>query len=128
MKAEEFRDLIAGTPDNMLYRYLGIGASTFRRYKTGGAPIPIPVEKLLRLRLGDLSVLGGRDWEGFRFGVDGLFYHPFWKKGFTPEELRGLFFTVQASWIDRRELGRVRAELEELKAKIHPIEAFRLTA
>lgn len=37
----------------------------------------------------------GKNWEGWRFGEDGLLYCPMWRRGFDPHELRAMFYQVQ---------------------------------
>lgn len=94
---------------------LHINARTVQRWKAGQTPPPHMV-KLLRIRYGDISGLLGPDWQGFHFGKDGLFYHPFFKYGFAPGELRALFFTAkEVNWY-RQEFKKMRAELAHLKS------------
>lgn len=74
--------------------------------------------RLMRLRMdGDLSALGGKHWEHFRFGSDGKFYMPGWRYGWEPGELRGLFFRVQAAQHWEREAKRLEREVRQLKAE-----------
>lgn len=35
-------------------------------------------------------------WRDWRFGRDGLFYHPQWRRGFEPDELAAMWFTTTA--------------------------------
>ena len=127
----DFSDLIAGVSDSWLYDYIGVAPATFRRWKTGKARVPIAVHKLLSVRLGGFDALAGPAWKGYRIGADGLFYHPFWKRGFTPGELRGLFFQVQRTWLLEREKMALERELTAARAlaqKPAELEYPRLTA
>ena len=118
MTVNEFRRLTQGRADSSWCEYFGVGAATFRRWKTGKARIPGAVERLLRIRCNELSALAGasgKDWEDFSFGPDGKFYHPFWSRGFDAGQLKAMFFQVQDAWADKRDLERLRAELVELR-------------
>jgi len=54
--------------------------------------------------------------ERLPLGRDGLFYHPDFKYGFAPGELRALFFNRQEVRWYRSEFIKMRAELERLQA------------
>jgi len=113
---QEFHDLTAGCDDKHLAVFLGVSPVTIRNWRAGRARVPLAVKRLLTLRLeGDLSTLAGADWEGFRICADGKFYHPFWSRGFTPFQLKALFFEVQDAWQLKRDLEQARAELAALK-------------
>lgn len=113
-----FADLVAGCAEKPLADFLGVNLATFRNWKRGRCRAPVAAVKLLQLHLdGDLSALGGPDWEGFRLARDGKFYHPFWARGFTPWQLKAQFFTVQDAWQLRRDLEQARAELIQEKQK-----------
>lgn len=114
----KFSDLVAGCDEKTLAAFLGVSLLTFRRYKSGESRPPAAAVKLLRLHLdGDLAAVGGPDWDGFRLAKDGKFYHPFWGRGFTPWQLKALFFEVQDAWAVRRDLAQARAELVAEKQK-----------
>ena len=105
---------MAGCDEKHLADFLGVTLTTFRNWKSGRHPAPVAAVKLLRIKLdGDLSALGGPDWEGFALAQDGKFYHPFWARGFTPWQLKAMFFEVQDAWAVRRDL---RAAQERLAA------------
>ncbi len=93
MQAEEFRDLVAGVGDTYLCQFLGVGAATFRRWKTGKARIPEAVIKLLHIKLdGDLSSIGGKDWEGFAINRDGTLTLPLFHRPIPPRRIAAMFF------------------------------------
>lgn len=100
MHADDFREIVPGN-DAVLAEYFGVTQRTVRRWKSGEAPIPLSVAKLARLRYstgeltGDASALLGDDWKNFRFGSDGKFYLDGWRGGFTPGQIRAMFFTTQ---------------------------------
>lgn len=118
MSAAEFRDLIHGWSNTYLALYLGVDPSTFRRWKTGKGRIPIAVERLLKIRICGLDALGGAEWRGFRFGEDNLFYHPSWRKGFDPREIRAMFYKVQISWHHERTITALEKRIEELEREV----------
>jgi len=60
---------------------------------------------------GDASALLGDEWQGYRF-VDNLFYVPEWRNGFTPHEIRALFWKCQQIRSLQREIGLLKHELE----------------
>ncbi len=75
--------------------------------------------RLMRLRMdGDLSALGGKHWQGYRFGADGLFYHPAWRRGFTPGELSAMFFRVQNADRNRRLVEKLQQQVDDLRAQL----------
>ncbi len=96
--------------------YLGVSVKTVKRWQSG-QPMPAAHFKLLQLRYGDLSGLLGSDWSGFRVGVDGLLYHPFFKVGFSAHELLGWFFGRQELAHLRREVKRLESELRILRTE-----------
>jgi len=106
-------DLLSGDAETIA-GYLGVSVRTVKRWKSG-QPMPAAPFKLMQLRHGDLSAIGGADWEGFYFGRDNLFYHPFFKYGFNPYELKGLFFNRQEVAHFRREVPGLKAELKKWK-------------
>lgn len=76
--------------------FLGVHIKTVQRWKAGTTPLPMMARRLLALKHnGDVTALMGKEWEGFYFGRDGLFYMPSWKYGFEPRHIKGWFFQVQ---------------------------------
>lgn len=111
--------LIHGDP-KLVAAFLGITTRTLRRYEADPFNMPEMAKKLLRLRAeGDLRALGGDDWEGFYMGRDGLLYMPGWLNGWTPHDLRALFFQMQ-------ELAALRVEVRDLRLEVKKPEQVRL--
>lgn len=106
------QDLLFGAPEDVA-AYLGVSARSVKRWKAGH-PLPPTIERLLRIRYGDLSGLLGPDWEGFTFGQDGKLYPPFFRGGFSALQICGMFFEVQLS---RQEVRRLERELQQLNAE-----------
>lgn len=118
MDVNEFRRLRAGMTDAFLMEWLDISEATLRRWKSGRGEVPKAVELLLRIKTNcDLAALAGDDWAEFSFSRDGLFYHPFWTKGFTPWELKGMFFEIQDVWATKRDLRNLQREFSDLRQK-----------
>lgn len=96
MTAYDFNLLAGGIDDEILGSYLGVHRTTVSRYRNGQCVIPGAVSRLMRMRFSDdASLLLGTEWEGFRFGSDGLLYVPGWRRGFDPHELKAMFFRTQ---------------------------------
>lgn len=107
-------EVLSGT-DNELAEFFGVTARTIRTWKKTNRA-PLMALRLMRLRFdGDLSALGGKHWEHFRFGRDGMFYMPGWKYGWTPGELCALFFRVQSVKHWEREAKKLDMELVKLR-------------
>jgi hypothetical protein len=83
MDPAEFQTLTFGLDQAQIGKLAGVSLATVRRWMAGATPIPYAVQQLFRLR--SYGVVG-EDWEGWRFGTDGLLYHPFWRRGFTGRE------------------------------------------
>jgi hypothetical protein len=116
MELWQFRQLVEELGDGHVGRFLGVSPATLRRWKTGQSRIPQSAILALRLHLdGDLSALGGDDWAGFRL-VNGQFFIPGWRNGWTPGNLCALFFNVQELPAIRSELKQARTALQEAKA------------
>lgn len=89
-------EVLFGT-DAAQAEFFGVTPRTIRTWKQTNRA-PLMALRLMRLRWdGDLSALGGRHWQGYRFGRDGRFYHPSYKYGFTPGELHSWFWKVNAA-------------------------------
>lgn len=81
--------------------------------------MPDAVSKLLQIYLdGDLSALGGKDWEGFRLCPK---YHtltiPFFHRPFEAGQIKAMFFTTQGAWADRADVKTLQIELNALRAE-----------
>jgi len=99
---------------------LKICPKTIKRWKTGKNRIPEAVKLLMKfIKWGDLSGIGGKEWEGFTIGwQDKKFYIPAFKDGFTPGQLNALFFRVQDAWMNKRDLKNTTKLLKECQEKL----------
>ncbi|MDP1558647.1 MAG: DUF3653 domain-containing protein [Nitrosomonas sp.] len=70
---------------------------------------------------GDASALLGDEWQGYRF-VGNLFYVPEWRNGFTPHEIRALFWKCQQIRSLQREIDLLKRELERRNEDINSLE------
>lgn len=116
MSPDEFSTLIFGLGQEQIGELAGVTSGTVRRWLSGSTPIPYAVQQLFRLRC--FGVVG-KDWEGWRFGTDGLLYHSTWRRGFTGHELAGMWYGVQRTasleaQVRQLERDKVRL-LEELE-------------
>jgi hypothetical protein len=118
-------DSLLSESSRSIAEFLGVTVPTVERWKANrnralGCP-PLMAVRLLAMRYqGDMSALLGKDWEGFTLGRDGLLYMPNWRRGWTPHELSGSFYTIRLSnWYKRqhehaaRDLAAVRNRSEE---------------
>lgn len=112
----DLSELLYGAPE-VIAKDIGVCVNTVRRWKTG-KQVPKPMLKLLKMRYGDLTGLLGEDWKGFHFGTDGLFYHPFWRKGFTANEMQAMFYQIQTVWSLKREILSLKRRVDELESEI----------
>ena len=118
MQAEQFRDLVAGVSESYLCDFLQVSLKTLRRWKAGTAAVPHATVLLIQVKLdGDLSALGGSDWEGFFFSKDGL-HLPGWKYGFNPHQIRGMFFKCQMVRDYESTIRAQQKRIEELEGDI----------
>jgi len=65
------------------------------------------------------------DWAftGARFGSDGLLYLAEWRRGFTPFELRALFFECQTARALRLEVNVLTSTVERVTGELHEAQA-----
>lgn len=112
---EDFGTLSHGYSSDKLSTLFRVNITTARRWKAGTIPAPHAVVLMLRfINWGELSSIGGPDWDGFTINMrDHKLNIPFFKKGFSPEEIKAMFFLTQDAWHDKREL---RLTLEKLAA------------
>lgn len=95
---------------------LGVSLKTVARYKASPDKLPTMAARLLKLRHGDLAGLLDSSWQGFTFRQGELF-HPFYKYGFTADEVKGWFFGRQELEARRREVKSLNQEVETLRAQ-----------
>ncbi|MDO9311166.1 MAG: hypothetical protein Q7T85_05670 [Nitrosomonas sp.] len=103
-------------------RITGEDQKVIKKWKKGTKAIPEPILRLLRLYLeGDASALLGDEWKGYRFKGN-LFYVPEWKNGFSPHEIRALFWKCQQVWSLEREIELLKRELERRNEEFDNLE------
>ena len=84
--------------------------------------IPESAIRLLKLYInGDASGLLGKNWEGFYF-KDEQFYVPEWRRGFTPHEIRALFWKCQQIRSLNNEINSLKQELERRNEEFNKLE------
>ncbi|SOD41598.1 hypothetical protein [Nitrosovibrio sp. Nv4] len=106
-------------------RITGAFPRTVKRWKDGTANPPESVLRLLRLFIdGDLATILGNEWEGFRL-INGHLYLPGWKRGFTPEEIRSMFFDVQRVSSLEAESRRLKKEMDKLETVMQELKKQR---
>lgn len=116
MDKNDFIRLTQGHTDFYWCEYFDVGAATFRRWKTGKARIPRAIEILLNMPCNDLSALAGagEGWEGFFMAKDGL-HLPGWKYGFSPGQIKGMFFKCQMVRDYESTIRALNKRIEELE-------------
>jgi hypothetical protein len=113
---EDFKYLAHGLSQEWLCEYLDISPRTCRDYRSGKRPAPQPILKLLRfLNNGDLSAIGGPEWEGFVMGR-GLLSVPLFHRPLPPARIAGMFFWEPEQ--QARDLIRAGEEIKRLKGEI----------
>lgn len=119
MDPEEFLTLTFGLDLENIGDLAGVTAGTVRRWLSGSTPIPYAVQQLFRLRCCGVV---GKDWEGWRFGPDGLLYHPTWRRGFTGRDLAGMWYGVQRVATLERQARQLEKECEKLRVDLERAE------
>lgn len=61
-------------------------------------------------------------WRDWRFGRDGLFYHPQWRRGFEPDELAAMWFTTQQMRALKAQVRQLTADLDRASADLNAAE------
>jgi len=78
-RIDRFFDLRLGMPREHLQQLVGVDYSTVYRWCTGrAAPHPAVLALLRLMAAGDLAVLGGAEWDGWRLDRNGL--HGAWMR------------------------------------------------
>lgn len=119
MSPDEFSTLTFGIDQGNIAELTGVTGSTVRRWLSGDTPIPYAVQQLFRLRCCGVV---GKDWEGWRFGQDGLLYHPTWRRGFTGHDLAGMWYGVQRAATLERQLRQLEKDCEGLRVDLERAE------
>lgn len=95
------------TPD-CIQLATGCSTATAKRWKAKPDTMPDMAQRLIRYHVrGELRDLFGKDWDGFTMHKGKLFA-PAWREGFTPEQIRFMFFQVQ-------DVGYLRAQVRQLE-------------
>lgn len=115
MPIEEFRSLTFGMKMEQIAELSGYSCSTVRRWFTEKMPVPYTVQQLFKLRRNGVI---GKEWQDWKFGSDGLLYHPFWRRGFTGQELAGMWYEIQAKSRLDSEVCQLKKSIEKLSEKI----------
>lgn len=63
--------LVRFTTAKQLARYCGVTVRTARRWRNNPASVPPPVVRLLAVLMGDLGLIWGDKWKGWRLDTDG---------------------------------------------------------
>lgn len=122
---DDFGTLAHGLADSWLCAHLDISPRTLRNYRTGRRPVPKPIMELLRwIHWGELSAIGGSEWEGFTLR-GGALSIPLFPRGFDPYQIKSMFFTTQDAWAIRADLAHAQAEIARLTAEIEKARSAR---
>lgn len=119
MSPDEFLTLTFGLDQEKIAELSGFSLGTIRRWMSGASPIPYAVQQLFRLRCCGVV---GKDWEGWRFGADGLLYHPTWRRGFTGHDLAGMWYGTQRAVTLERQLRQLEKDYEVLRVDLERAE------
>lgn len=61
-------------------------------------------------------------WRDWHFGRDGLFYHPQWRRGFEPDELAAMWFTMQQVRALEARMRQLTKDIEQAAADLEAAE------
>ncbi len=115
-------DLIKSISTQEIERITGEKPEKIKRWKKGITKIPESVIRLIKLYVnGDASGLLGKDWEGYYF-KDDLLYVPEWRRGFTPHEIRALFWKCQQIGSLNNDINLLKQELERRNEEYNLLE------
>lgn len=108
-----------GASVDLIQQVTGAPASTARRWKRKPDTMPSCAARLVRFAVfGDLEEIFGDAWHGFRLGNDRKLYPPFFRGGFTPEQICAMFFEVrELRWL-RREVASLAADLYDQRTQL----------
>jgi hypothetical protein len=89
-RIDQFLELRWGLKRPELAELLGVDPVTVWRWCTGrAAPHPAVLAVLRMMSAGELDILGGRDWRGWRLDRGGL-WCPWFRRPFQPEHVMRL--------------------------------------
>ena len=115
-------DFIKSINTQAIERITGEKPEKINRWKKGITKIPESAIRLLKLYInGDASGLLCKNWEGFYF-KDEQFYVPEWRRGFTPHEIRALFWKCQQIRSLNNEINSLKQELERRNEEFNKLE------
>lgn len=126
-----FKTLLSGFGQEKLCNLLELNPKTVKRWIDGKITPPKAVQLLLHyINWGDISAIGGKEWEGFSINMkDHRLTIPFFKRDFNARELSAMFFTTQDAWQDKRDLKTTLEKLanteKELTAARDNIQFYR---
>lgn len=117
---EDFGTLISGYGQEKLCRMLEVNPKTVKRWANGTVAVPKAVKLLLRfINWGELSAIGGEEWEGFTINMkDHRLTVPLFHGDFGAREISAMFFTIRDAWQDKRELKKISEELIAVKSQL----------
>lgn len=117
---DEFHTLLSGYGQERLCKLLDVNPKTVKRWYEGTVDAPKAVRLLLKfINWGDLSAIGGKEWEGFTINMrDHRLTVPLFRGDFNPREISSMFFTVRDAWQDKRDLRKVTEELIAVKSQL----------
>lgn len=113
----------AGVP--FIRSVTGASERTARRWKADPARMPEAAARLVRFAVwGDLDNIAGETWAEFKL-LRGKLYAPLFRDGFTPEQIKGMFFELQELRYLRREVAQLREQLAALESLHRTLRAAR---
>lgn len=86
MSPDDWLNMTWGMSAQEVAQLLGVHRTTVWRWIRGDSPVPGPVLAFFRARSGDLEMLGGPDWRGWRLDRAGL-HAPWHRRPFRPDEI-----------------------------------------
>ncbi|MDD5299915.1 MAG: hypothetical protein PHD65_05400 [Gallionella sp.] len=117
---DNFKTLLSGFGQEKLCQMLEVNPKTVKRWADGTIEAPKAVRLLLHfINWGDLSAIGGEEWEGFTINMkDHRLTVPFFHRDFGAKEISAMFFTTQDAWQDKRDLKRISEELTTTRLQL----------
>jgi hypothetical protein len=76
---------------------------------------PTKPRTLTRVASGNFGDTYGSDWNGFEIAADGKLYVPFFRRGFEPYQIQGMFFKLQQLDYYERTHRKAQEELQAIK-------------
>lgn len=121
---QEHEDATYGAGIELIQKTTGAPYSTAARWKKKPDAMPEAARRLCRFAVfGDVSEVFGKEWEGFTL-AGGKLYPPLFRRGFTPEEIGGLFFTQQNLFQTQSDLKNATRLLEAERKRSAQLKAL----